>query len=270
MSEFLIRNDQGFSLGYNVITKIGEVPHDTGIEFGILKLEAGEEYPINNDLESTYLLIHGQCVFSFADQKKMANRESCFDEDPYALHLAKDQTASIKALKDCEFAVAKVANENLFLPEFFSHENMLESEHRGKGLLNDTAYRLVRTIFDIRNRPHAKLVLGEVVTAPGKWSSYPPHHHAQPEIYHYRFTEPQGYGHAECGHHVFKVKQFDTYKILNMRDHAQTAAPGYGMYYIWVIRHLADHAYDKPTFAPEHVWTSKVDANEKVWKGKFS
>ena len=60
--------------------------------------------------------------------------------------------------------------------------------------------------------------MGEVVTAPGGWSSYPPHHHEQPEIYHYRFTEPQGYGHAECGDDVFKVRQYDTYKIVDEKN----------------------------------------------------
>ena len=84
-------------------------------------------------------------------------------------------------------------------------------------------------------------VLGEVVTMPGRWSSYPPHHHPQPEIYHYRFTRPQGYGHAELGDDVLKVKQFDTVKIFDGNDHAQCAAPGYGMYYSWVIRHLPDN-----------------------------
>src|ERR1044071_2306516 len=87
---------------------------------------------------------------------------------------------------------------------------------------------------------------------PGRWSSYPPHHHAQPEIYHYRFTEPQGYGLAENGPQVFRVKQYDTVKIFDGNDHAQTAAPGYGMYYAWVIRHLPDNPYGIPDFTEEH------------------
>ena len=57
-------------------------------------------------------------------------------------------------------------------------------------------------------------MLGEVVTLPGGWSSYPPHHHPQPEIYHYRFTHPQGFGHAELGDDVFKVRHYDTIRIL--------------------------------------------------------
>jgi 5-deoxy-glucuronate isomerase len=141
---------------------------------------------------------------------------------------------------------------------------LLESEHRGKGQLNDTAYRIVRTIFDIRNRPTTKLVLGEVINFPGRWSSYPPHHHSQPEIYHYRFTKPQGYGHGELGEEVLRLKQNDTVKILNEKDHSQTAAPGYGMYYIWVIRHLKDNNYTVPEFTEAHQWLLKKDAD--IWQ----
>ena len=100
-------------------------------------------------------------------------------------------------------------------------------------------------------------MLGEVVTLPGGWSSYPPHHHPQPEIYHYRFTHPQGFGHAEHGDDVFKVRQYDTIRIQAGNDHAQVAAPGYGMYYAWVIRHLPGQPYDVPEFTAEHAWTMK-------------
>lgn len=269
MSEYLIRHSDGFPFGYTAITQIGEAPHDTGIQFGILKLRGGDEQKINSDFEAAYLLIQGKCKFIHDDNEKIAERYSCFDEDPYALHIAAQNQASIQAITDCEFAVSKVRNAQTFTTTIYDKYNMLESEHRGKDLLNDTAYRIVRTIFDKRNSPLSKLVLGEVITAPGRWSSYPPHHHQHPEIYHYRFTESQGYGHAECGDAVFKVKQFDTYKILNSLDHAQAAAPGYGMYYIWVIRHLDDQPYHYPEFTEEHAWTKSQEANTRVWKGKF-
>jgi 5-deoxy-glucuronate isomerase len=119
----------------------------------------------------------------------------------------------------------------------------------------------VRTIFDGTTAdPNAELVLGEVITFQGGWSSYPPHHHPQAEIYHYRFTEPQGYGHAELGETVLKVRNYDTVKILDEKDHAQCAAPGYGMYYSWVIRHLPDNPYTVPEFTEEHAWIMNPDS----------
>ena len=111
-----------------------------------------------------------------------------------------------------------------------------------------------------------------MITFPGKWSSYPPHHHPQPEIYHYRFTEPQGFGFGQSGDqqghpNVVTITQNDTLKILNDLVHAQVAAPGYGMYYIWVIRHLDDDPYTVPEFNAEHAWTKDKTANQRVWQG---
>ncbi len=270
MKDILIRQPQGFNDGYTPITHIGDEVNDTGINFGILKLKSGESKVINTSFESAYLLLQGKCHFACGDETYLAERQSCFDVDPSALHLPPNFVATITAESPCEFAVFEVENSRTFTPQIYHPANLLESEHRGKGLLNDTAYRLVRTIFDTRNSPHANLVLGEVITAPGRWSSYPPHHHDQPEMYHYRFTEPQGYGHSEFGDHVFKVQQYDTYKIMSGHDHGQVAAPGYGMYYIWVIRNLENNPYLTPDFTEIHSWTKSPDANERVWQENFS
>ena len=63
-----------------------------------------------------------------------------------------------------------------------------------------------------------------------------------------------------------KVRQNDTVKILDGLDHAQCAAPGYGMYYAWVIRHLPDNPYIVPEFTAEHRWTQ--DPAAKFWRPK--
>ena len=46
-------------------------------------------------------------------------------------------------------------------------------------------------------------------------------------------------------------------------DHAQAAAPGYGMYYAWVIRHLPGQPYGVPEFTAEHAWTMQPGA--RIW-----
>jgi 5-deoxy-glucuronate isomerase len=267
MAELQIRNPKGFKPGYNSITQLGEAEDDTGIEFGILNLKADETWKIDYALESAYLLMHGKAKFEFGNQSYTVERQSIFDEEPFALHLPANCKATITADSPCEISVSQVKNSVQFEPMWFNSSNLLESEHRGKGQLNDTAYRIVRTIFDIRNRPEAKLVLGEVINFPGCWSSYPPHHHPQPEVYHYRFTKPQGFGHGELGEQVCRLKQYDTVKILDEKDHSQTAAPGYGMYYIWVIRHLENNNYTVPEFSEEHTWLLKDDAD--VWQPKL-
>ena len=252
MSEFLIRNRQGFGKGLTPITRIGEQQADTGINFGILRLETGERFDVDTDLEGALLLIAGEVEFIHQQGRSGVSRASMFDEAPSAIHFPRGQVVGVEAKANCELCLLQVENQADFPVRLFRADNLLACEHRGQGQLGDTAYRIVRTIFDARNRPEAKLVLGEVVNFPGRWSSYPPHHHRQPEIYHYRFTEPHGYGHSELGDEVLKVQHYDTIKILDQRDHAQVAAPGYGMYYIWAIRHLAEEPYSVPEFSKPH------------------
>jgi len=271
MSELLIKNPKGFGSGYTPITQIGETKNNTDINFGILKLKAGKDYDLKSDFESAYLLMNGKAMFSYDQMQYEAERHSLFDEDPIAIHIAAKRSGTIKTHTDCEFAVSQVNNDQSFETLVFDKKNMLESEQRGKDLLNDTAHRIVRTIFDIRNRPNAKLVLGEVINFPGKWSSYPPHHHPQPELYHYRFTEPNGFSFGQSGDennhpNVVIIHQYDTLKILYDLVHSHVAAPGYGMYYIWVIRHLDGNPYTVPEFDKEHAWTMSKEANKKVWK----
>lgn len=49
------------------------------------------------------------------------------------------------------------------------------------------------------------LVIGEVITFPGKWSSYIPHHHPQPECTTYRFNRPEGFDCAFIGDQAYKI-----------------------------------------------------------------
>lgn len=268
MTKELVHNASGFGFGLNIITDIAEKDLATGINFGILKLKAGEEQDLTSTFESAYLLMQGAVVFYYDQQSYQAMRNSIFDENPIAIHFAAKQKVKIKAVSDCEFTFSQTENERQFATKIFDATNMLEAENRGQGILDDTSYRIVRTIFDDRNRPEANLVLGEVITFPGRWSSYPPHHHPQPEIYHYRFTESQGYGISQLGDEFVKVQQYDTVKILDSKDHSQVAAPGYGMYYVWVIRHLPNNRYSVPEFTKEHEWTKTAVANNRVWKQK--
>lgn len=263
MAVHLTNHREGFGPGYTQITSIGEAEHDTGIELGVLKLSAGSIHEEASAIETAWLLMSGEVTFAAAGESGTFTRVSLFDDPPAALHVSAREKVRIEAKSDVELTVYRASNIAVFPPEIHRPES-IRSERRGKGAMKDTAFRLVRTIFDDENsHPNAKLVLGEVINFPGRWSSYPPHHHSQPEIYHYRFTSPQGFGHAELGEQVMKVRPYDTIKILDQVDHPQCAAPGYGMYYAWVIRHLDGDRYGVPEFVEEHRWTMQKDA--KHW-----
>lgn len=252
MTDHLKNHRQGFPFGMTQIT--GD--HDeTGISFSIFKLQKEETKRIHAQTETAILHLMGTVEFEIEGRRGQNTRNSLFEEQPLALHFPAGREVVITALTDCECACFETENKKEFPSAVYLPEEVA-NEHRGKGLVEEASLRYVRTIFDGTNsHSNTELVLGEVVNFPGKWSSYPPHHHPQPEIYHYRFTKPQGYGHAELGDEVMKVRQYDTIKILNERDHAQCSAPGYGMYYIWVIRHLPGNRYTVPEFTEEHKWT---------------
>ena len=255
---------QGFGEGHTPLTREGESVLDTGVDFGIVRLRQGAVHDETHPKETAWLLLDGEAELAWDGGEARVQRRSLFDEPPTALHVPGGTPVHIRTLSTwSEWAVARATNAQRFAPALFAPSG-LQPEYRGLGLVQNTSLRNVRLVFDDGNRKEANLVLGEVVNFPGRWSSYPPHHHVQPEIYHYRFTLPQGYGHAELGEDVFKVRSFDTLKITDGLSHAQVSAPGYGMYYIWIVRHLAGNRYRGFHYTPEHEWV--LDAKQQGWR----
>lgn len=260
MNPHVTGHRDGFPPGFTAVSRHADPSHGTGLGFGVLKLAAGQRVVTALTNETAWLLMHGAVRIRTGSIDAKFARASLFDESASCLHASAGTEVAIEALEAAELTVYECANNEPFASRAF-HPVDVPNEHRGRGQVRNRSLRFVRTIFDRRNSPpQAELVLGEVVTLPGGWSSYPPHHHAQPEIYHYRFTAAQGYGHAEIGESVVKVRSGDTIFIPAGHDHAQCAAPGYGMYYAWVIRHLPGNPYTVPEFTAEHAWTMSTSA----------
>ena len=250
----------GFPDGQTTVTRYDDAEDNTRIALAVLRLTADEVVQLTTELETAWLLMNGRVHGSVGGAEFTLERSSLFDESSSCIHVSANTAVEIHCDTDTEFTVYSCDNTREFEARIYRPEDVA-NEPRGKGQVNDRCLRYVRTIFDGSNAPaDAELVLGEVITFQGGWSSYPPHHHPQSEIYHYRFTEPQGYGHAELGETVLKVRNYDTVKILDEKDHAQCTAPGYGMYYSWVIRHLPGNPYTVPEFTEEHAWIMNPDS----------
>ncbi|HVU15430.1 MAG TPA: 5-deoxy-glucuronate isomerase [Candidatus Didemnitutus sp.] len=256
-----------FAPGYTVIAREGEASpiygYDTGMDFGIQCCSPGEIVVETHPKESVWVLLRGRAEIEFVGRQVGVSRTDLFDEPPTALHVSGHTTVTLKHEAWTEWAVIRTTNRADFAPHLFLPA-ALTPEYRGAGLVQNACLRNVRLIFDRTARPESNLVVGEVVNYPGRWSSYPPHHHDQPEIYHYRFTHANGYGHAENGATIHKVRHRDTLFISPGLDHAQVSAPGYGMYYLWMIRHLPGNPYTGFTFAEEHKWT--LDPAQQGWR----
>jgi 5-deoxy-glucuronate isomerase len=252
----------GFGPGYTAITRAGDGGLD--LDFGIHVLQRGERLEVAGPHESAWVLLDGSTTVDIGGGELEVERRSLFDAAPTVVHRGPETEITIRAQSDrVEWAVASTDNARSFAPRLFRPAEV-EPEYRGFGLAQGACLRNVRLVFDRRLRPESNLVLGEVVNYPGRWSSYPPHHHPQPEIYHYRFSAPQGYGHGEVGDRVYRLQQYDTLRIPALHDHAQVAAPGYAMYYLWIVRHLDGLPYEGFEYTPEHTWM--LDPAARVWE----
>jgi 5-deoxy-glucuronate isomerase len=258
----IIRQNSEFKKGYNEITSISGKHSGMLMDFGILKLKKGDTFIDESCLEKVYLLISGSVNLKWADEACKAARSNCFDENPWCLHADGETPIEVEGLGESEVAVIRSENKARFDAKLYTQADC-NVEERGKGTMKETSTRLVKTIFDNSNAPYSNLVVGEVIGFPGKWSSYPPHHHPQPEIYFYKFFPENGFGFSELGEDAYKLRQNDTVLITEGLTHSQTTSPGHTIYYLWVIRHLDDNRYIAPIFLDEYKWL--MDPKAVIW-----
>jgi 5-deoxy-glucuronate isomerase len=130
-------------------------------------------------------------------------------------------------------------------------------ERRGRGDHERTIHSIL-----MGDQPAEALLVCEVLTPPGHWSSYPPHKHdrdALPEeslleeTYYHRISPPQGFA-------LQRVYGGDLDETLAVRDreivlvprgyHTVSAPPGYALYYLnvmagpvraWAVANDPDH-----------------------------
>lgn len=250
--------------GYTVITEEEGLHAEMLLDFGILRLKAGDVWTSGEAKERAWLLMSGHIQYQWGKEEVEAQRISFFEENPVTLHVPKDMPVSIRAVKDSEICVEKKTNPIDFAPKLYTKEDV-RCDIFGGGTLNETTIRTVRTVFDGEIAPESNMVLGEVINHPGKWSSYPPHHHPQPEIYHYRHFPEQGFGISLLDESPHFVQNGDTCLILPGKTHSQMAGAGYAMYYIWMIPHLPGDRWLPTTryFTEKHSWLT--EKNVKIW-----
>lgn len=254
-----------FSRGLTQLVERRGAQADMLMDFGILRLDQGDMYNDKSDHdERAWLLASGSVSISWDGGKAELDRLDRFNHDPWCLSVPAGCTVRMEASRGgAELYRIATDNSKRFVPRLYKPADC-RSEFRGAGTMRETSTRIVRTIFDDTNHNESLLVLGEVIGVPGKWSSYPPHHHPQPEIYHYRFMPEQGFGLTTIGTQAHVLRDRDTILIRDGKDHPQVTAPGYAMWYLWVIRHLEGNRYSIPEFTEEHRWVT--GPQEAIWQ----
>ena len=252
-----------FSAGYEPITELDGKHSEMLMDFGILKLEPGMEFQDNKPLERVFILLYGEIEVEYGGETVRACRPTYTNDTIWSLNLPMGIPASVRGIAaDSEVAVIRTENRRQFAPTVRSGEAIV-SEVRGQGFMNEAGTRIVRTAQDFHIAPESNIMFGEDMHYPGKWSGFPSHSHAQPEIYFYKFYPENGFGLLKLGDEGVLLEHNDTVLIPPGLVHPQVAAPGYAMYYLWVIRHLDGNPYLGPDFEEQHLWVEQPGA--KYW-----
>lgn len=258
-----IAQKHDFEPGYTAITALDGDHSQMLMDFGILRLNEGMEFTDDKPLERAFVLLYGQIEVTYNGQTVCGTRATYTDDTIWCVNLPKGVSATIRGIaQDSQVAVIRTENDRDFAPVVRSGEQIVE-EVRGKGYMNEAGTRIVRTAQDKRLTPASNLMFGEDMHYPGKWSGFPSHSHVQPELYFYKFYPEGGFGLLRLGDEGVVLEHNDTVLIEPNLVHPQVSAPGYAMYYLWIIRHLEGNPYLGPDFEEQHLWVERPGA--KYW-----
>lgn len=258
-----ISQQQEFKQGYTEITALDGAHSEMLMDFGILRLDAGMEFTDERPLERVFVLLYGEVEISFGGQTVRGARPTYTNDTIWCVNLPRGMHATVRGVAaDSQVCVIRTENERDFAPAVRCGDSVVQ-ETRGEGFMNEAGTRIVRTAQDKRLTPDSNLMFGEDMHYPGKWSGFPSHSHEQPEIYFYKFYPKNGFGLLRLGDEGVVLEHNDTVLIEPGLVHPQVAAPGYAMYYLWVIRHLEGNPYLGPDFEEQHLWVEQPGA--KYW-----
>jgi 5-deoxy-glucuronate isomerase len=232
------------------------------MSFVVTRLLPGQTLELRTGNEELVLvLLGGRCTANWGTgAHSIGKRKNVFDGLPYTLYLPCDRRVTIKAETPCEIAECRVPSEARLEPRLVTPDDV-DSGLRGGENASRQIVEVIAPSF-----PADKLVVFEVYTPGGNWSSYPPHKHDvdQPpvevdldEIYYYRMRDARGfalqnlYRSDQSRESLVKVHDGD---VVLVRDgyHPVVAGPGYDTYY---LNFLAGTSRTMTvTEDPEHVW----------------
>jgi 5-deoxy-glucuronate isomerase len=235
------------------------------------KLAPGEGYEENTcTRELGIVVLGGTCSVETASAtwNNIGKRRNVFDGLPYAVYLPISTRYSVTALSNCDLAFCYCRADKAYPAQLVTPGDV-EVEIRGGGNATRQINHILKPDFAAD-----RLLIVEVYTPSGNWSSYPPHKHDVhnppaevdlEEIYYYRIDKPEGYA-------IQKVYTADRRldHTLTVRDgelvlipegyHPVVAAHGYNIYYLNALAGSARSmaASDDPDYAwVRQTWREK-------------
>jgi 5-deoxy-glucuronate isomerase len=217
------------------------------VGFRVQRLAAGQTVAGHEAGRETCLVVlSGKADITVAGQRfeGVGGRASVFDAAaPGAVYAPAGAEWSATALTDVELAVCTAPGTGAGAPRRIDPERMSQ-EVRGQG----TNTRHVRNILP-QTEPAESLLVVEVITPAGNWSSYPPHKHdtatageetALEETYYHRLRPAQGFAFQRVYTDDRSLDQTmaveDGDVVMVPRGYHPVGAPhGYDLYYLNVM-----------------------------------
>lgn len=238
------------------------------VGFDYYHLRSGQSLQrATGDREVCLVLMTGRADASAGGQswQNLGRRTSVFDGPPWAIYAPNDSSFEVKALTDVELAVCSAPGHGGFPPRLIPPDAMSQ-ETRGRATNTRHVCNILPETADADN-----LLVVEVITPSGCWSSYPPHKHDQnnlpaesalEETYYHRFDPPQGFGfqrvYTDDGSldETMTIQNGDVVMVPR-GYHPCGAAHGYQLYYLNVM--AGPERIWKFYNAPEHEWILAAD-----------
>lgn len=242
-----------------------EIVSDDGLlpGFGLLRLARDDTFSRKEEgSETALVLLSGQCaVHCAANAFTLGPRKDVFTDKPYAAYIPRGLPYTVTASGAAELAICTASTGFEGEPQLIGPEDVscrtVGKEHWD------------RKVCDIIGPGFAggRLILGETFNPPGNWSSYPPHKHdvdnppvetRMGEVYYFKVRPENGFGlqrvYSKVGSRqdcAYVIKNDDVVSIPE-GYHPVAAAPGYDVYYLWVL--AGDKRILRPHDDPDHAW----------------
>ncbi|MHC4595410.1 MAG: 5-deoxy-glucuronate isomerase [Planctomycetota bacterium] len=200
-------------------------------------------------------------------------RKNVFQGAAHALYLPRHSEFTITAEESGEYAVAWVPTNQDNEPWLIKPENVAISVRGG-----DNVSRQINDLLPSGSPVH-RLVLVEVYTPSGNWSSYPPHKHDVhleddegnlleadlEEVYFYKIDKPEGYAYQrvytdetsslhKAGYPIDALVRAENNCAVLVPEgyHPVASAPGYTTYYLNVLAGSAQTLANQDD--PKYTW----------------
>lgn len=264
------------------------------ISFQVRRLAAGRTWSFQTDAHELALVMLGGAVDVDTNRGRwqgVGRRTDVFAGLPHALYLPPQTDLVVAAIMDCEFAIAWVAADEDHAPVLITPADV-EIEIRG----GDHATRQINRIMP-PGFPCQRLVVVEVYTPAGNWSSYPPHKHDVhtvdadgtllqadlDEIYYYKIDRREGYAlqrvytDADSPLHragfpidAAVIARHDDVVLIPEGYHPVASPVGYTTYYLNVLAGSAQSlaAQDDPAYAWIKESYQTIDPRVPIYRGK--